>query len=387
MNKKRKTYLLKVILIILSVCITLSGCVKAPRLKNRAIILAIGIDISDDDEYIITAQKFSPKGTGASTAIDASKTNDVIMTGKGKSITQAMTDIQSKHGKEIFLGNNSYIVFGKELAIRGIKPVLSFFNSSYEQRPTATVIMSETTAADVINNQVTQDIMPAFSLGLITEKSQGIKSVGEINFLQIMSDILSEKRSPYIPIVKVGTNENNENIYEIKGTAIYKGDKYFTEVFEKQSQGLLWLKGKIKNNYLVVENGDEIYAIFINSSNVYKKFKVENGKPVFDFYIFGTGEIQETIGSNLEWNNEEQINRVKSLVTAAIEKEITSIINETAVKNGIDSLNLTSLIRQREPKFWKENHKNYEDILKNATYNINIKFNIDKIGLDIDRFR
>lgn len=385
MIKKTRCYFLKIILVALSICITFSGCINVPRLKSRAIILAIGIDISEDDEYIITAQKFSPKGTGASTAIDASKTNDVIMTGKGKSITQAMTEIQSKHGKEIFLGNNSYIIFGKELAKRGIKPVLSFFNSSYEQRPTATVIMSDTTAADVISNQVTQDIMPAFSLGLVTKKSKGIKSVGEITFLQIMSDILSEKRSPYIPIVKVGKNENDENIYEIKGTAIYKGDKFFTEIFAKESQGLLWLKGKIKDNYLVVENGDEIYAIFVNSSNAFKRFKIKDGKPVFDFYIFGTGEIQETIGSNLEWNDEEQVNKVKNIVTAEIEKEITAIINETAVKNGIDSLSLTSLIRQREPKFWKENHKNYEEILKNATYNIHINFNIDKIGLDIDR--
>lgn len=385
MNKKKINYLSKVFLIAISICITFSGCMNVPRLKNRAIILAMGIDISDEDEYIITAQKFSPKGTGGTTSIDASKTNDVIMTGKGKSITQAMNQIQSKHGKEIFVGNNSYIIFGKELAKRGIKPVLSYFNASYEQRPTATVIVSETTAADVISNQVTQDIMPAFSLGLVTKKSQGIKSVGEITFLQILSDILSEKRSPYMPIARVIKNENDENIYEIKSTAIFKGDKYFTEVFEKESQGILWLQGKIKDNYLVLENNDEIYAVFINSSNVFKKFKVENGKPVFDFHIFATGEIQETIGNELEWNNEEQINKIKNLASTEIEKEITAIIDETAVKNGIDVLGLTSLIRQREPKYWKANLNDYEDILKNATYNIHIKFSIDKLGLDIDR--
>ncbi|MEG1447910.1 MAG: hypothetical protein RSC41_01125, partial [Oscillospiraceae bacterium] len=144
---------IKITALVLSICILVSGCMNVPRLKERAIILAIGIDISDEGEYIVTAQKFSPKGAGSATAIDASKTNDVIMTGQGKSITQAMNQIQSKHGKEIFLGNNSYIVLGKELAKHGIRPILSYFNASYEQRPTATVIMSETTASDIINTQ------------------------------------------------------------------------------------------------------------------------------------------------------------------------------------------------------------------------------------------
>ena len=115
--------------LVLSFSILLTGCksIKKPiRLKERGIILAVGVDIGEDGGFVLTAQKFSPKGAGSLSAIDPSKTNDVIMEGKGKSLTKAFLDMQTKHAKELFLGDNSYIIFGKKAAEKGISQFLPF---------------------------------------------------------------------------------------------------------------------------------------------------------------------------------------------------------------------------------------------------------------------
>ncbi|MEG1447911.1 MAG: Ger(x)C family spore germination C-terminal domain-containing protein, partial [Oscillospiraceae bacterium] len=215
------------------------------------------------------------------------------------------------------------------------------------------------------------------------KESRGINSVGEISFLEIMSDILSEMRSPYIPIAKAKKNENGQDVYEITGTAIFKGDKFFTEIFAKDSQGLLWTKGKISDNYLIVEDKNNIYAILIGSSNVFWTVEIKNDKPIFNIYIITSGEVQETIGDNRRISDDELTKKIKKLATEEIKKEVKSVINTTAVKNGIDVLDLTPLLMQREPKFWKENQKDFENIIKNATYNVYVSFNIDKIGLEL----
>lgn len=384
-NKKLLKHFKKIFFILMSACIVLSGCQGPPRLKNRAIILALGVDIADDGKYVITAQKFAPKGGGSSEGIDSSKSNDAILNGEGKSITEAINQIQSQNGKDIFLGNNSYIIFGKELSKQGIEPVLNFFNASYEQRPTANVIISQTTAKDIITNQVTQDIMPAFSLGLVTQKSKGLKSVGEISLLNVMSDILSEKRAPYIPIAEVGENDSGDNIFKINGTAVFDGDKYAKEISDEQSQGLLWTKGEIKDVYIVVENEDEIYAIKIDQSKASKSTQIKDNEVIFNFDISASGELQETIGATSQKADENFTDKVQKLVKKEIEKQIFSVINSTAIEEGLDVLDLTSTLRQNNKNFWKQNQDDYKNILKNATYNINIDFKIDKIGLDFNK--
>ena len=377
---------MKVKILIVGVCfMILTGCVQPPRLKQRAIIMAVGIDLSEDGEYIVTAQKFSPEGGGSSTMIDASKVNDMIMQGTGKSITQAMNDIQVKHGKELFFGSNDFIIFGKELAEQGIEPVLSFFNASYEQRPTATVMLAENSAQEIIGNEVTQGLMPSFSLATLNQHAKGVSSVGQIGFYTVMGNIVSGSRDSYMPIVKADENIKGEPIYKIIGTGVFKEDTLVKEFHHQESQAMLWMKGDIGGNYLMVEDDNEnLYSIYINTNNAICSVDIEDGSAVFEYYITGTGELREVINPTTSKHNMDIIEDVTLIAEDQVEEWAMNFIEETAL-DGIDIMNLGDLLAQREPAFYKEHQETINDEIKKATYRVKVNLHVDKVGLDANR--
>ena len=375
-------------LVCLSVAL-MAGCgnvrIKRPtRLKNRAIILAVGIDRDEEkDGYIVTAQKFSPNGAGAMSAIDPSKTNDKVMVGEGKSITEGFLNMQRKHGKEIFLGNNSYIIFGKKTAEKGLGEFLSFFNSSYEQNQSATILISETTARDICENKVTQDIMPASSLEKVTEKSKGITTTGKCYFYSLEADFLSEKRSAIVPAVKCGKTYDDKDIYEMVGAYFLEGDRIKDMLSYDEARGYLILKGDYNSMFYLLEDRGESYGIFLSPKKEKTKVRIENGRLIFDFEIELIGELREAVGEQIKKTDRELTQRLQEKMARQIEKIALDFLRHTATENGCDCLKLSLLTKQRLPKEYKKIEKDFNKYLKNARFNVDARFKLNNLGLEI----
>ena len=87
----------KIILCLISVSL-LSGCLPHTELDEQAIVEAIGIDYTDG-EYEVTVQYFNMEGTGGNSPIDSTKANVVNITGKGESVSSALSSASVKCGK------------------------------------------------------------------------------------------------------------------------------------------------------------------------------------------------------------------------------------------------------------------------------------------------
>lgn len=362
----------------------LTGCMlikTPPRLKERGIILAVGVDLSEEGDFLLTAQKFVPKGAGAMSAIDPGKSNNVVMEGRGKSITKAFLDMQTKFGKELFLGNNSYIIIGKDVAEQGLFKYLPFFLESYEQGKGAAVLISETTAKEITNNQVEQDIMPASSLGEVTKRAKGISTAGETVLYKLSSDILSRKRSAVIPSVKKTKTADDKDAFSMEGTYFLKGDKICDKFSEKELAGYLILKDDWNNLFFPLEYDGKNYGIFMTVKNVKRKAYFQDGRLVFDFKIKINGNLRETVGEDRRKDDEGLIDFVTALTKKEAEKCCNLFLEKTAKENGCDCIKMSLYLKNKNPKLYKLVENNFEDYLKKAKFNVSVDFELNKLGL------
>ena len=110
------------ILIILLLTMFCTGCYNYHELSDFAIVTGIGVD-KDEERF-----KVSVMIANASSVSSSSKEGDsstTVITGTGKTITEAITDIEKIVPKDLYTGHLSAIVISDKLAYEGLYDILS----------------------------------------------------------------------------------------------------------------------------------------------------------------------------------------------------------------------------------------------------------------------
>ena len=113
----------KRLIIILLLPVLLTGCWNYSELNEIAIATGISIDW-EDDKYKLTALISNAQKTeGSSKEGEAQIT---VFEGTGKTMTEALKNIELKLPKELYLKHISIIIIGEELAKKGVGNILDY---------------------------------------------------------------------------------------------------------------------------------------------------------------------------------------------------------------------------------------------------------------------
>lgn len=147
-----KKILLSIILIVF--LFTLTGCYDANTIENSYYIVALGIDINNDDTvnpYHISIQiaenKASESGSGGESAQSSAYS---IYSVDAQTINNGISILNNYLDKKINLSHCSAIIFSEEYARRGISDALSALSNNHEVRPNTYVLVSSGKAYDVL---------------------------------------------------------------------------------------------------------------------------------------------------------------------------------------------------------------------------------------------
>ncbi len=129
----------------LSACL-LGGCMKSVRLNERGIVRALGIDLPASGGCRLTMQINLPSGEDAAD-------KPLVIEEEGRTITDALARAAVSQGKQLFLGDCRLIVLGQALAQMDASPALDFLNTNSMITPSATVLLAEGTANEILGIQ------------------------------------------------------------------------------------------------------------------------------------------------------------------------------------------------------------------------------------------
>ncbi len=375
-----------------------SGCIPSTELNERAIVQAIGVDLTESG-YRVAMQIFSPGGGSGSAEVNIGQQNAKMITAEGKTVSDAVRQATLKQGKQIFYGHNRLLVLGKSAVKKGVSDILPFFNAGYQSRPSIHVIVAENTAEEILSANIQQGIIPAESLEKMVENYGENGSVMQTTLMEVIASFYNEARCVTLPKVALteamressSSEEDGKlaksHLVMIKGSSVLKNGIWVGDLDEAQTRGLVWMSDRVKETLLVIpyqkqnNQGAEQVSLRIYGNKTKITAELKNGAVVFRLRIRAVGKIEE-LSLNLRLSfYEDDLRRIEHSAEKIIQSQCEAAFSCTAGEYHADVIELGARIRRKSREEWKKIRERWPEYVADTDMKYDIEVDIDRLGL------
>jgi spore germination protein KC len=190
-------------------------------------------------------------------------------------------------------------------------------------------------------------------------------------------DFSNEGISPVLSAVRIVKN-NNEEIPEISGAAVFKQDKLVGYIDGNEAESLLFIRNKLKGGVISVKDvantkADVSLEVIGNKTTITPQ--IEDGNITMYINIKIHVGITE-MGGDKNFISEEGRAELKNAAKATIKKQIEELIEKTQNNFGSDVLGFGKRIQKKMPGTWKKLVLNWDEAFKTVKTSINVEVNI-----------
>lgn len=366
-------------LISVILCVSLTGCVnKDSEIKSRLIVQGIGVDKTDDNKYRLSLQVFN---TAVSGGQDSGVSGNVteIYTVDGDSVADAMRNATLITGKRPLYSHNWVIVISEAAAKDGIYSALDFFVRDYGMRSTVSLVLSSSSAEDIIRSSCGGSSIPAreIAYSMDTHKYNAkTVNVDLYNAVNLLNDPYTEL---YLPVVRRNKDESSKtDEVVVDGLAVFKGQYMSAKLPPDKIRGFLFVNNKIESGALVMktqEFGCVTLEIIKNKTKI--STEVKNGAANFNVLINCVCDISEIERSNTDLNKK-SFKLMEAEASRQIKKESQTVINHCVRDLNCDVFRLGDRFLNESPDIFRKLNK--EQWLLKSTFNVSVNVEIRRIG-------
>ena len=380
-------YKIAALLVLILQLLFATGCWDLLELNKRAIVVGLGFDSSPhEDKILISAQIVVPSNVKTpQTAGGGDGQPYWIATNESTTVFEGMRAMTHVSSRKLFFPHNQIIIFGEDLAKKGIKDYLDLLMRDYEFRETNWIIVSEGKAQDILDTKTRVNNISAFFIrDLITERKFSSQAMA-INIKDLARKITSKSTAPIASYIYL-ENTGQEKRLNLSRTAVFDNNMNMVGTLNNyESRGLLWVLGEVKSGIIVVEspNGKGNYSLEILKvkSKIIPEFK--DGKPTITVRVKESSNLGET--SCLEdLTKPEAWELMDSLQNEAIHQEI-SIALDKAQELKADIFGFGEAFHKKYPRLWNEMEPNWQEIFSSLEVNIIVESKVGNPGVIIKK--
>lgn len=371
-------------------------------IEHTAIIVAMGVDKSDD-EYEISTQIAIPQATTQNVS-----NNDSLISAKGKTIAEALDKIAVNTGWYPLFAFCNLIILGENTLDGNIMDTVNFFIRTDRVPDSATVCACEGTAKELLSTNTPLDSVSSFAMQKILQQDYArMDRIANVNVKQFVEKSLSKSETtffPYVSTVKSGEKsesgssggsggssggsggsgvqgENGQggdesSVYDASNTIVFsKGRK----VFFLSSEETLMLNLKSKNSIDTFIRLDEvnyegkITPVLMEIENSKKEyyFEFDGEKPVYNVKMTLYCRIVSA-NANAPVSELYPSAKVPDDVLEATEKKIKDTLTSVYKKSQLVGCDLFGI----KDELYKFHYKKYDgqkdDVLSATALNLEI---------------
>ncbi len=370
-------------LLIISFVILFTGCWNYRELNNLAITTAIAIDKKEDDYEVSILVANTKKNND--TSLGSSESETIVYSGTGKSIAEALNEIDLLSPKKIYIEHLSILVISKDVAKEGLANVLDYFLRNAESTKRFQIALADN-AKDVIKVLKPLEAYPASSISKNFKLSKESQAKSALTlYSEFLYKYMEKGLNPVIPSITIVGNvkRGSQNksleqttpyaITKLDNMAIFKDDKLVGLANKTESKAINIINNKIDqmNIYLKCDENITTIKIVDLNSNIkltdYKKLKYK-----INLKAEGT-VIEDTCNHNL--SNKKNMVKLQEKAELKIKNMIKKGI-DVAKKYQTDIYGFGNLLYKNHPKEFKKYKDWDKDGLDNVDVNINVQVNI-----------
>lgn len=341
---------------LLSMSIFLSGCNGARELDERANVIAMGLDTSEQGGMISVSYQFAvPQMESGKETADKSS---FVITNTAPSIAEAYNLISSEIALQPSVAHIKVIVIGEELARKGLGDIVAPFMRYYEYRGSMFVLVTRGTARDFLNKNkpiLVTSLSKYYELILAGGENTGYFLKTSLH--QFYMRLKSNTAQPYMTLVAINSESGEGEIStqkvpggkadghkagdiprqggnpaEIAGTALFSGDKMVGTLSTTETRMLAMLLGKYPSGFLSVEDPFDSTSFINVNLHLGAKPKIKTtiveGRPVIRVSILLEGSIS-SIGSGINYEQESYLTQLEGQINKVYQQEMINLIRRT----------------------------------------------------------
>ncbi len=376
-----------IILCIVIIMLTLTGCYDNREIEDLAYVVAIGIDEADNNMFNLTFQTAVPKsvtkGEGETTDIKTFKTDNFLSgfrkTGRYLS-------------KKINLSHTKIIVVSEEIAKKGLQPFLNGLQNYMELRPNVNIIVSANGAKNYIESLQPKllasptkfyDMMfksyqtdfrvPSSQLGdyLYRIHSSGAQPV--TIYTDVDNNVIDSKK-PETDKPAEEEDKGKKNM-SVKGLAVFNGDKMTGSLDSAETSIYALMTGSIDSIKLEVKDPlDERYKILSNirkDKSSKTSVQVYGIKPQINIEFNLHADI-EAVQSNINYSDPAKLQKVQKEYEDYVKNVMNGLLTKASYEYKSDIFGFGQIAKKNYMYISQWEKVKWHEIFPNTVFKVKV---------------
>lgn len=380
-------------LLITGLILLLTGCWNRTELNELSIAVAMGLDQSEDGQYLVSIQLVNPRDI-ASKAGGGSGTPVSTFRSKGRNVFEAIRKLTTKLNRKIYLAHLRMLVIGEDLARKGIAEPIDFLSRDHEMRTDFYVVIAkDAKAGDILDILTPQEKIPANKMYSSLEMSEkNWAATGKMTLDMLIKDLESEGKSPVLTgLFMVGPHSQGKKMENIQssavptilqydGVAVFKGDKLIGWLNEQDSKGYNYIQGKVKSTVIVLNcPGGDVAVEIIRTKAKIKGGLTNDGDPEVKIEVKAEGNVGD-VACDISMLDPSSIRQIEQMTETNIKEKIKNAVRTTQTRYKTDIFGFGEALRRAYPKRWKQWKQNWDTTFVNVNVQAYVDVEIRRTG-------
>ncbi len=362
-----------ILLLVFNIPFAFSGCSNKTELRDRAIVEAMAIDF-ENGEYKITLQEYMPSDSMAGEG--SGENQNIYVTTSGKTLFEALKNAESKDGNQIFYGHSRAYLIGKEAADKGLVQIIEFMNSNYQLSLNSAVILTETSAEDVLKKKVFAGVVPNITI----DRIESCGKAPDVAVIDVLRDVYNLEGCCVLPIISPDGKEE----VKIEKCAVFKEQK--TKIFlnTEQTMGYIWMLGKISDAVMIAKKDNQRISVNVISDKTKIKMKADNDEVTLNVSVTAKGNISEIGVFSNQRIQAEHIEQIQKQIENQIENQIKDAFKTIVTNGGCDVFYLKQRLKKENKKMYEKiKDKPLSEWLSKIKINVSADFSVRHSGIQV----
>lgn len=389
---------LKVILVLSTVSVLLTGCWSSRELSELGITFGMGIDKAGDF-YKVSLQVVEPSQVASSSQGQGGDRVPVTLyVMEGKSVSEVLHKVTTVMSRRIYLGHLRMLIVGEKLARDDIASVMGYFGRERELRTDFYIAIARNAeASDVLSMLTSLEKIPTVEMFFSLETSEQFWSATQGVFLdKLINQLTNEGEALALTGIEIigdpakGMKEEMlkrtipETLFQFTGFGIFHHGQLKSWLSADESKGYNYITGNVRKSSLSMQYDCGHVDIEVKNARESIKGKVVDGIPHIYLMLRVEGNIN-SVTCAIDLSNPEVIKEIE----LAAEKNMIQLLQRTVAKQKkikLDFLTFGATLHRQDPKGWKMLKKRDYAYLDDLVVDYKVDYKIRRIGARIKTY-
>lgn len=364
-----------VLLCLLSVSL-LSGCWDAREVEERTSVVAVAVD-RHKDGYEITLQVPIPINIVGAGGGGGSGDTVQVFSGTGKTLTDTLDDIRNQINQPLFFGHTRLILFGEELAKKGIGKLLDGMRRHPDIRRRQWPVVVKGKAKDALKAKPELEQIPMEYLVTMVESGVRDGRYASEELGQVFINLSNRAKQPVLNYMEISPKK-----IKWLGLALFKEDRMVGHLSREGSQSLLRIRDKELGETANIPCGNRQGRLVFQPKEMDRKIRVkqrEGRLPEIEVHIKMKGGIVERT-CDLDLSQPGIYKKMNRWVASRYEWTSKKTIRKVQKELKTDVFQFGNQIRSFHPDLWRK--LDWDQVFPEVPIRVTYEVNVRRIGLE-----